>query len=80
MRKGEDYNIGDIVALIDGLHYRYLGRNKKLRSYLYEPIEPQVISIFCTLTDEACEKCKLNKGTVPFAWKMDVNIKIIKKE
>lgn len=78
--KRVSYKVGDIVALIDGVHYRYLGRNKKLRSYLYEPIEPQVISIFCTLTDEACEKFKLNKGTVPFAWKMDVNIKIIEKE
>lgn len=75
-----NYKVGDIVALVDGVHYKYLGFNRKLRSYLYEPIEPQVISIFCTLTDEACEKCKLNKGTVPFAWKMDVNIKIIKKE
>lgn len=78
--KRVSYKVGDIVALIDGVHYRYLGRNKKLRSYLYEPIEPQVISIFCTLTYEECEECKLNKGTVPFAWKMDVNIKIIKKE
>lgn len=75
-----NYKVGDIVALVDGVHYKYLGFNRKLRSYLYEPIEPQVISIFCTLTDEACEKCKLNKGTVPFAWKVDVNIKIIKKE
>ena len=74
-----NYKVGDIVALIDGVHYRYLGRIRKLRSYLYEPIEPQVISIFCTLTDEACEKYKLNKGTVPFAWKIDVYIKIIKK-
>lgn len=71
--------MGDIVALVDGVHYKYLGFNRRLGSYLYEPIEPQVISIFCTLTDEACEKCKLNKGTVPFAWEMDVNIKIIKK-
>ncbi len=78
--KRVSYKVGDIVALIDGVHYRYLGRNKKLRSYLYEPIEPQVISVFCTLTDEECEECKLNKGTVPFAWKMDVDIKIIKKE
>lgn len=77
--KTTNYKVGDIVALSDGVHYRYLGRNRKLRSYLYEPIEPQVISIFCTLTDEECEKFKLNKGTVPFAWKMDVNTKIIKK-
>ena len=74
-----NYKRDDVVILSDGVHYRYLGRNRKLGSYLYEPIEPQVISIFCTLTDEACEKCKLNKGTVPFAWKMYDNITIIKK-
>ena len=78
--KRVSYKVGDIVALIDGVHYRYLGRNRKLGSYLYEPIEHQAISIFCTLTDEACEKLKLNKGTVPFAWKMDVNVtKVCKK-
>lgn len=74
-----NYKRDDVVILSDGVHYRYLGLNRRLGGYLYEPIEPQVISIFCTLTDEACEKGKLNKGTVPFAWKMDVNIKIIKK-
>ena len=73
------YKVGDIVALIDGVHYRYLGRNRKLGGYLYEPIEYQVISIFCTLTDEECEKFKLNKGTIPFAWKMYDNVTIIKK-
>lgn len=61
------------------MHYKYLGFNRRLGSYLYEPIEPQVVSIFRTLTDEACEKLKLNKGTVPFAWKMDDNVIIIKK-
>lgn len=77
--KTTNYKVGDIVALVDGVHYKYLGFNRRLGSYLYEPIEPQVVSIFCTLTDEKCEECKLNKGTVPFAWKMDVNVKIIKK-
>ncbi len=67
-----NYKVGDIVALIDGVHYKYLGRNRKLRSYLYEPIEPQVVSIFCTLTDEECAKYGYNIGAVPFAWKMDV--------
>lgn len=79
MKTTTNYKKGDVVALVDGVHYRYLGFNRRLGSYLYEPIEPQAVSIFFTLTDEACEKCKLNKGTVPFAWKMDVNIKIIKK-
>lgn len=77
--KATNYKVGDIVALVDGVHYKYLGFNRRLGSYLYEPIEPQVVSIFCTLTDEECEKCKLNKGTVPFAWKMDVNVTKIKK-
>lgn len=73
-----NYRVGDIVALVDGVHYRYLGRNRELGGYLYEPIEPQIVSIFFALTDEECEKCKLNKGTVPFTRKMNVNI-IIKK-
>lgn len=77
--KTTDYKKGDVVALVDGVHYRYLGFNRKIGWYLYEPIEPQAVSVFDTLTDEACEECKLNKGTVPFAWKVDVNIKIIKK-
>lgn len=76
--KKVSYKVGDIVELIDGVQYVYRGRIRKLRSYVYEPIEPQVDSIFCTLTDEACEKCKLNKGTVPFSCKMDVNVKLIK--
>lgn len=78
--KATNYKVGDIVALVDGVHYKYLGLNRETRNYLYEPIEPQVISIFCTLTDEECEKCKLNKGTVPFAWKMDDNVIIIIKK
>jgi hypothetical protein len=77
--KKSNYKVGGIVALVDGVHYKYLGFNRRLGSYLYEPIGPQVVSIFCTLTDEACEKCKLNKGTVPFAWKMDVNVTKIEK-
>lgn len=74
-----NYKAGDIVALVDGVHYKYLGFNRSQGSYLYEPIEPQVVSIFCTVTDEECEKLKLNKGTVPFAWKMYDSITIIKK-
>lgn len=78
--KKVNYKVGDIVELVDGVRYVYRGLNRKLRSYVYEPIEPQVDSIFFTLTDEACEKCKLNKGTVPFAWKMDVNAKLVWKK
>lgn len=69
-----NYTVGGIVTLIDGVHYRYLGRNRELGSYLYEPIEPQIDSIFFTLTDEECEEYKLNKGTVPFARKMDIGV------
>lgn len=72
-----NYNVSDIVALVDGVHYRYLGRNRELGSYLYEPIEPQIVSIFFTLTDEECEKYKLNKGTVPFARKMDTSVTVL---
>lgn len=74
-----NHKAGDIAALVDGAHYKYLGFNRRPGSCLYEPIAPQVVSIFCTLANEACDKRKLNKGTVPFAWKMDVNVKIIKK-
>ena len=76
--KTTDYKKGDVVALVDGVHYRYLGFNRKIGSYLYEPIEPQVISVFYTLTDEEIKKCKLNKGTVPFGEKVDANIMVIK--
>lgn len=77
--KTTNYKVDDIVALVDGVHYKYLGLNRRLGVHLYEPIEPQIVSEFFTLTDEECEKHKLNKGTVPFAWKMNVNTKIIKK-
>ena len=75
--KTTDYKKGDVVALVDGVHYRYLGFNRKIGWYLYEPIEPQSVSAFDTLTDETCEERKLNKGTVPFARKIDVNITVI---
>lgn len=77
--KTTSYKVGDIVALVDGVHYKYLGFNRKLGEYLYEPVEPQAFSKFYTLTDGECEKCKINKGTVPFTWKLKVNVTIIKK-
>ena len=77
--KTTNYKVGDIVALVDGVHYKYLGLNRRLGNYLYEPIEPQIVSKFFTLTDEECEEHKLNKGTVPFAWKLGVNVTKIKK-
>lgn len=75
--KTTNYKVGDIVALVDGVHYKYLGLNRRLGRHLYEPIEPQIVSIFFALTDEECEECKLNKGTVPFAWKVYVNVTVI---
>lgn len=47
--KTTNYKVGDIVALVDGVHYKYLGLNRKLRSYVYEPIEPQAVSLFIPL-------------------------------
>lgn len=38
--KKVNHKAGGIAALTGGVHYKYLGRNRKLRSYLYEPIEP----------------------------------------
>lgn len=73
-----NYKKGDIVALADGVHYKYLGLNGRLGMHLYEPIEPQIVSKFFALTDEECEEHKLNKGTVPFMWKMYVK-ELIKK-
>ena len=75
--KRVSYKVGDTVALIDGVHYRYLGFNRKIGWYLYEPIEPQAVSVFDTLTDEELKKTNLNKGTVPFGGKVDVNITVI---
>lgn len=74
-----NYKVGDIVALVDGVHYKYLGFNRRIGQYLYEPVELQVDSRFYALTDEECEKGKLRKGTVPFIRKIKVNITIIKK-
>lgn len=76
--KTTNYKVGDIVELVDGVQYVYRGLNGKLRSYVYEPIESQVVSIFFTLTDEECAKYGYNIGAVPFAWKMDVNVELIK--
>lgn len=75
--KKVNYKVGDIVELVDGVRYVYRGLNKKLRSYVYDPVLPNGQSIFCTLPDEACEKCGYNIGAVPFACKMDVNVIVL---
>lgn len=77
--KKVNYKVGDIVELVDGVRYVYRGLNRKLRSYVYDPVLPNRLSLFVTLTDEACVKCGYNIGAVPFAWKMHVNVKLIKK-
>lgn len=69
-----NYKVGDIVELSDYVRYVYRGFNRKLGSYVYEPIEPRVYSIFGTLTEEECVKYGYNIGAVPFAWKMYVNV------
>lgn len=72
--KRVNYKVGDIVELIDGVQYVYRGLNRKLRSYVYDPVLPNRLSIFFTLTDEACEKYGYNIGAVTFASKMDINV------
>ena len=69
-----NYKVGDIVELADGVQYVYRGLNRKLRSYVYDPVLPNRLSIFYTLTDEECAKYGYNIGAVPFAWKMYVNV------
>ena len=75
--KRVSYKVGDIVELVDGVQYVYRGLNRKLRSYVYDPVLPNRVSIFFTLTDEACVKCGYNIGAVPFGWKMDVNVTVL---
>lgn len=72
--KRVNYKVGDIVELIDGVQYVYRGLNRKLRSYVYDPVLPNRLSLFITLTDEECVKYGYNIGAVPFAWKMHVNV------
>lgn len=75
--KKVNYKVGDIVELVDGVQYVYRGRNRKLRSYVYDPVLPNRLSIFCTLSEEECVKYGYNIGAVPFAWKMDVNVIVL---
>ena len=72
--KKVNYKVGDIVELIDGVHYVYRGKNRNTGYYVYDPVLPNRLSTFCTLTDEECAKYGYNIGVVPFAWKMDVNV------
>lgn len=72
--KRVSYKVGDIVELIDGVQYMYRGKNRKEGYYVYDPVLPNGLSIFCTLPEEKSVKYGYNIGAVPFAWKMDVNV------
>lgn len=74
-----NYKVGDIVELKDSVQYVYRGLNRKLRSYVYDPVLPNRLSIFCTLTGEECVKYGYNIGAVPFAWKMSINVTVIER-
>lgn len=73
------YKVGDVVELIDGVQYVYRGLNRRERYYVYDPVLPNKVSIFCMLTEEECAKYGYNIGAVPFAWKMDINVVPINK-
>lgn len=75
--KRVSYKVGDIVELVDGVQYVYRGQNRKLRSYVYDPVLPNRLSIFSTLTEEECVKYGYNIGAVPFSGKMNVNAVVV---
>ena len=75
--KNVNYKVGDIVELVDGVQYVYRGLNRKLRSYVYDPVLPNILSIFLVLSEEECVKYGYNIGAVPFAWKMDANVIVL---
>lgn len=72
-----NYKVGDIVELIDSVQYVYRGKNRKEGYYVYDPVLPNRLSAFYTLTEEECVKYGYNIGAVPFAWKMDVNVIVL---
>lgn len=77
--KEVSYKVGDIVELVDGVQYVYRGLNRELRSYVYDPVLPNRLSIFITLTEKECVKYGYNLGAVPFGWEQAVSVKLIKK-
>lgn len=72
--KKVNYKVGDIVELVDGVQYVYRGKNRKKGCYVYDPVLPNRLSTFYTLTEEECVKYGYSIGAVPFAWKMDVKL------
>ena len=75
--KKVNYKVGDIVELADGVQYVYRGKNRKEGYYVYDPVLPNRLSLFCTLPDEDCVKYGYNIGAVPFAWKMDMGVTML---
>lgn len=76
------YKVGDIVELVDGVQYKYRGFNRSEGYYVYDPVEPNELSTFYTLTVEECAKYGYNIGAVPFSRKQDIEgtITVIKKK
>ena len=72
--KRVNYKVGDIVELVDGVQYVYRGKNRKEGYYVYDPVLPNRLLLFITLTDEECIKYGYDIGAVPVAWKMHVNV------
>lgn len=75
--KTVNYEVGDIVELVDGIQYVYRGLNRKLRSYVYDPVLPNRSSVFFTLTEGECVKYGYNIGAVPFSRKMDTSVTVL---
>ena len=72
-----NYKVGDIVELVDGVQYVYRGKNRKEGYYVYDPVLPNRLSIFCTLPEEECVKYGYNIGAVPFARKMGRGVTVL---
>lgn len=77
--KKVNYKVGDIVELVDGVQYVYRGKNRKKGNYVYDPVLPNRLSLFYTIPEKDCVKYGYNIGAVPFAWKMDIGVKLIEK-
>lgn len=75
--KNVNYKVGDVVELVDGVQYAYRGRNRKLGSYVYDPVLPNRLSIFFTLTEGECVEYGYNIGAVPFSRKMDTCVTVL---
>lgn len=77
--KTTNYKVGDIVELEDGVQYVYRGKNRKEGYHVYDPVLPDRLSTFWTISEEKCVKYGYNIGAVPLVWKMEVNVKLIKR-